>query len=88
MHENAQNMTKPKETKTQKAKVKDEHLDVQGVGKNEVKVLEEKENVGVNVKSKVDLSDLKRLIGKNSTTKPEVTNKVRFEIQTRKSKAI
>ena len=78
--ENEQNMTKPKKTKTQKAKVKDEHLDVQGVGKNEGKVLEGKEKVEVIMKSKVDLSDLKRLVGKNSTTKPEVTNKVRFEM--------
>ena len=78
--ENEQNMTKPKKTKTQKAKVKDEHLDVQGVGKNEGKVLEGKEKVEVIIKSKVDLSDLKRLVGKNSTTKPEVTNKVRFEM--------
>ena len=78
--ENEQNMTKPKKTKTQKAKVKDEHLDVQGVGKNEGKVLEGKEKVEVIIKSKVDLSDLKRLVGKNSSTKPEVTNKVRFEM--------
>ena len=78
--ENEQNMTKPKKTKTQKAKVKDEHLDVQGVGKNEGKVLEGKVKVEVIMKSKVDLSDLKRLVGKNSTTKPEVTNKVRFEM--------
>ena len=78
--ENEQNMTKPKKTKTQKAKVKDEHLDVQGVGKNEGKVLEGKEKVEVIIKSKVDLSDLKRLVGKNSTTKPEVTNKVMFEM--------
>ena len=78
--ENEQNMTKPKKTKTQKAKVKDEHLDVQGVGKNEGKVLEGKEKVEVIIKSKVDLSDLKRLVGKNSSTKPEVTNKVRFEV--------
>ena len=78
--ENEQNMTKPKKTKTQKAKVKDEHLDVQGVGKNEGKVLEGKEKVEVIMKSKVDLSDLKRLVGKNSTTKPEVTNKVMFEM--------
>ena len=78
--ENEQNMTKPKKTKTQKAKVKDEHLDVQGVGKNEGKVLEGKVKVEVIMKSKVDLSDLKRLVGKNSTTKPEVTNKVMFEM--------